>query len=242
MALAGDHVQIYVDGSELTGDLNHIGFGDRCTLHDVTTFGDAAHKFIAGQRQVTLEHAGYLNAQAARSHPVLRTGTVQGVVSVLLGQNAAPVVGDPAYSLRLIQGRYTTLPETARAIPFSAQLAGTGSAGGWGRALAINARFTSSTSGAGVDEGTATTRGGAVFLHIVQAAVTDTYSISVEGATNAAFTTGVVTLGTFALTASAVGSEQLALAGSIPQFVRFRATRTGTAGNLVRLSMTLVRF
>ncbi|MDX2136921.1 MAG: hypothetical protein SF123_02410 [Chloroflexota bacterium] len=52
----------------------------------------------------------------------------------------------------------------------------------------------------------------------------------------------MVTLGTFALNASALGSERLAIAGNIPQFVRFRTTRTGAAGNTVRLSMTLVRF
>jgi hypothetical protein len=222
--------------------MNRVNLVDRTATHDVTAFGDAAHNFIAGQRHINLEHAGYLNPQAARSHPVLRSGEVQGAVSVMLGQNSAPVVGDPTYSLRLIQGRYGTMPEVARVVPFLAQLAGTGGDGGWGRALAVNASFTNSTSGAAVDDGTATARGGAAFLHILQAAATDTYSIIVEGATNVGFSTGVVTLGTFALNASALGSERLAIAGNIPQFVRFRATRTGAAGNTVRIAASLVRF
>ena len=136
MALAGDHVQVYVSGFDLTGDMNRIGITDRYRTHDVTAFGDAVHNFIAGQRDLKLEHAGYLNAQAASSHPVLRSGEVQGVVSVMMGQNTAPAIGDPSYSLRLIQGRYGTMPEVARGVPFMAQLAGTGSDGGWGRVFA----------------------------------------------------------------------------------------------------------
>ncbi|MDX2136853.1 MAG: hypothetical protein SF123_02070 [Chloroflexota bacterium] len=63
-----------------------------------------------------------------------------------------------------------------------------------------------------------------------------------EDTINSGFTTGVVTLATFVLNASQVGSERVAITGSIPQFVRFRAVRSGSAGNTVRLSVTLVRF
>jgi hypothetical protein len=241
MALAGDHVQVLVGGFELTGDMNRIGVADRHTMHDVTAFSDAAHRFIAGQRQITLDHAGYLNAQAARSHPVLRGSEVSGVVSLLVGQNTAPIVGDPAFSLSMLQGRYQAMPEVSRVVPFKAQLVGRGTAGGWGRVLANNATFTNSTDGTAVDNGAATSSGGAAFLHILQAAASDTYAISVQGATDAGFTTGVVTLATFTLNAAQVNSERIAITGSIPQYTRWRAVRTGAAGNTVRLSVTLVR-
>lgn len=80
--LAGDHVQVLVNGYDLTGDHNQITIADARDMYDVTTFGDAVHKFLAGKRSVSFEHAGYLNASAARSHPVLRNNNVDGVVSM----------------------------------------------------------------------------------------------------------------------------------------------------------------
>ena len=108
--LAGDHVQVLVDGYELTGDLNRVSIPDTRDLYDVTAFGDAVHQFIPGRRTVALEHAGYMNADEARSHPVLKASSVAGIVSVLLGQNTDPAAGDPAYSLAIRQGKYSVIP------------------------------------------------------------------------------------------------------------------------------------
>ncbi len=46
--LAGDHVQVLVDGYELTGDSNKITVSDVRDMYDVTAFADAVHRFIAG--------------------------------------------------------------------------------------------------------------------------------------------------------------------------------------------------
>ena len=65
MALAGDHVQVLVDGYELTGDSNKIMPDDRRDLLEKTAFGDAAHHFLPGQVLNRLAHEGFLNADAA---------------------------------------------------------------------------------------------------------------------------------------------------------------------------------
>src|SRR5258708_5699333 len=135
MALAGKNVQVLVAGYDLTGDSNKLMMNDSRNVHDVTAFGDGVHRFIVGPRVVALSHAGYLNSAAAASHPVLKSAAVQGPVSVLLGQNANPAVGDPA-----------------------------------------------------------------------------------------------------------LGSDYKALSGTIPQYTRWKATRTGSAGNTVKIAVTLVRF
>lgn len=242
MAFSGDHVQVLVDGYELTGDSQRLTLGDRRSVYDVTTFGDAAHKFLPGPRQATLEHAGSLNAAAARSHPVLRSGRVHGGVSVLLGQNAAPAVGDPTYSLWVQQGRYQALPEMGKYVPFTAAFANAGALGGWGVALAIPTSFTDTTSGTPVDHDSATPGGGSAFLHILQAAASDRYTISVEGSATGVFGGEQTTLATFTLDGAALGSEQQSMAGPIPPYVRWKATRSGSAGDTVRIALNLVRF
>jgi hypothetical protein len=241
-ALAGDHVQVLVAGYELTGDLNTLTVNDKKEMYDVSTFGDAVHKFLPGRRMSSLDHSGYMNSTAARSHPVLKGISISGVVSLVLGQNTAPVVGDPSYCLSVLQGKYATVPETGKFVPFSASFNSQGNLGGWGRALAVPVTFTNTTTGSGVDNGASSANGGAAFLHVLQAAASDTYTIIVEGATNAGFSAGLTTLATFTLNASALGSERVAISGTIQQYTRFKATRSGSAGNTVKIAVFLIRF
>lgn len=239
--LAGDHVQVLVGGYELTGDSNSITISEARDMYDVTTFGDAVHKFIGGRRLISLDHAGFVDAGVGRSHPVLKEGAFSGMVSVLVGQNAAPVAGDPMFSLPVLQGQYKSLTEFNKALPFAAKFATLGYQGGWGKALAAPTQITNSANGAAQDNGAATSKGGAVFLHILTAAASDTYSFVVQGSTASNFSSPT-TLATFTLNGSAVNSQRIAIAGAIPQYTRWVATRTGSAGNPVKFAINLVRF
>lgn len=241
--LAGDHAQVLVSGYELTGDSNRIAINEAVDTHDVTAFGDEVHKFISGQRVSAIDHAGYLNSAAAGSHPVLKGIAVNGVVSVLIGQNAAPVVGDPTFSLLTQQNRYSAMPERGTFVPFGAYFANRGEVGGWGVALAVPTTFTNSTNGSAVDNGAATTNGGAAFLHVLQEAASDTYAFTIEGSTTGAFSGEQTTLATFTtLNANALGSERVAIAGTLPRYTRWKAVRTGSAGNTVKIAVSLIRF
>jgi hypothetical protein len=240
--LAGDHVQVLVSGYELTGDSNRITVEDKRDTYDVTAFGDAVHKFVPGKRAINLTHAGYLNANSARSHPVLKGVAVDGIVSVLLGQNTDPVVGDPMYSVAVRQGQYQSLVEMGKFVPFAAAFANRGDLGGWGAALAVPVTFTDSGNGSAVDNGAQTTGGGAAFLHVLTAAASDTYTIVVEESTTGAFSGEESTLATFTLDASALGSERQAISGTIQQYTRWKATRSGSAGDTVEIAVSLVRF
>lgn len=243
MALAGDFIQVLVGGYDLTGDSNRVMIGDRFDVHDVTAFGDQVHNVLLGQRQVVVDHAGYMNAAAGQSHPVLRGTALQGVFSVFVGDNAAPVASNPVFSLDVRQGKYAIAPETARYIPFMAMFANRGGNGGWGVALAALQTFTNTTTGTGVDNGVQTTNGGAAYLHLLEVAATDRYSITVEGATNSGFSAGLTTLATFTLNAAVIASERIAINGTIPQFTRIKVTRTiGSANNQFKISASLVRF
>jgi hypothetical protein len=241
-ALAGDYVQVLVGGYDLTGDTNRLAIADALDMHDVTVFGNQAYKVLPGLRRCLIGHEGYFDASAGRSHPVLKEVLLTGGISIYLGQNTVPTAGDPVYSLDGIEGQYSVSPEINKSITFGGLFAHRVGQGGWGVALAAQATFTNTTTGSVVDHGAATPNGGNAFLHVLQAAPSDTYVFTIEGATDSAFTTGVVTLATFSLNASQVDSESISIAGAIPQYTRFKAVRTGSAGNTVKISMSLVRF
>jgi hypothetical protein len=173
---------------------------------------------------------------------MLKGGNLQGSFSLMLGQNAVPAVGDPTYSLSFQQASYAAMPEVNKFVPFSADLVSAGLLGGWGIALTPPVTFTNTTTGTTVDEGAQTTNGGAAFLHVLQAAGSDTYTIIVEGSATGAFSGEEVTLATFTLDASALGSERIAISGTVHRYVRFKATRSGSAGDTVKIAASLVRF
>jgi len=239
MALAGEHIQVLVDGYDLTGDHNRVNIDDKRVMMNTTTFGDSVRKFIMGQRHAGLQHRGYMNADVAKSHPVLKGVDVDGVVSILVGQNDTPQVGDPVYCMAARQNRYQISAQVGGVIPFVATFANAGDRIGWGEALVVDASITDSTTGTAVDYGVSTNNGGAIILHITQATLTDTYNILVEGsADDIAYST----LGTFTADGSMVNSEHVSVIGNIPRYVRYRTVRTGSADDSLNLTVNLVRF
>jgi len=239
--LAGDYVQALIGAYELSADSTRVTINDRYDTYDVSSFGSQVHKFTNGKRNISIDHSGFMEAAAARSHPVLKAGNLSGMVSFVLGANASPVVGDIAYSLPILQSKYGMSPAVGSVVPFNATFANQGDLGGWGVALAVPISFTVTSNGSAVNNGGASSNGASAFLHILQAAANDTYTIILEGSATGSFGGEQTTLGTFSANASALTSERLALAGSIPQYVRWKATRTGFAGNTVRIAITLIR-
>jgi hypothetical protein len=157
-----------------------------------------------------------------------------------MGLNADPAVGDPVYNLLTQQEMYQTNAQFGEVLPFSANFSPrSGQDAGWGVALAVPVSFTNTITGSSVDNGAASSNGGAAFLHLLQAAGSDTYAIVVESSPDDSVWS---TLATFTLDASALGSERLSLPTSIPRYLRFKATRTGSAGDTVRLAIASVRF
>ena len=239
--LAGDHVQILVGGYELTGDSNHIDINDSRDLFDATAFGDQVHQFLPGQRMMAVQHAGFMNSESARSHPVLKGVHVDGLFSVYVGGNATPNAGDPVFSLLTQQARYGSLPQVNQLIPFHAAFANRGEFGGWGIALTPPTSFSRSSNGNAINSGTASNRGGLACLHVLTATATDSYNIRVEGSVSGAFAGEESALAAFALDGSVLGSEQIRINGTIPRYIRWKATRSGSDGDTVKIAISLIR-
>ena len=239
--LAGDHVQVLVDGYELTGDSNRISINDSRDLFDVTAFGDEAHKFLAGQRMMAVQHAGFMNSGEAGSHPVLQGADVDGLFSLYVGENAAPRAGDPVFSLLTQQGRYGALPQVNRMIPFRAGFANRGEDGGWGIALTQPVAVIGTTDGEAVDNGAASDGGGLACLHVLEAAGSDAYVITIETSGSGAFEGEQSVLASFSLDGRALGSEQVKIAGRIRRYVRWKATADPAATERARIAISLIR-
>lgn len=239
--LAGDHVQALVGGYELTGDSNRVSIDDGRDLFDITTFGDEARKFSPGQRTMAVQHAGFMNSAAAGSHPVLQGATVDGLFSLYLGENAAPTAGDPVFSMLARQGRYGALPQVNQMIPFQAAFANRGEDGGWGMALTPPLAVTGSTVGSALGNGASKAGGGLACLHVLEAADSDAYSITIEGSGSGAFAGEESVLATFALDGRALGSELVKIGGTIPRYVRWKATAGPSASDSIRIAISLIR-
>ena len=115
------------------------------------------------------------------------------------------------------QGRYGALPQVNRMIPFRAGFANRGEDGGCGIALTQPVAVTGTTNGG---RRWTTTHpamaGGLACLHVLEAATSDAYVITIEGSANGAFSGEESVLATFALDGRALGSELATIDGGDP--------------------------
>lgn len=143
MALAGDHVLVKLDDSGGTlrtfaeGDIMSIDLGMNFDQHDVTGFGDSAHKVINGQLNAPVTLRGYLTTTALTgTHTVINGAFVAGTqvsLEVQVGNNAAPTSGDPKYTGEFFIESYKSSLETGKAVTFEAILKpATGAGPTWG--------------------------------------------------------------------------------------------------------------
>jgi hypothetical protein len=132
MAIAGDHILVKLDDSSGTprqfanGDIIAIEVPLQADQYDVTGFGDVTHDVINGQMNLVVTMRGYLTLTATTgTHTVLRDVYQQGkqvTLEVQVGNNAAPITGDPKLSGEFYVESYVPMLETGKAITFTARL------------------------------------------------------------------------------------------------------------------------
>ena len=176
--LAGDHVQVLVDGYELTGDSNRIIIDESRDLFDITAFGDAVHKFSPGQRTMALQHAGFMNSAegALASGPAGGGGGRRCSRSTWARTRRRRLATRSSVCWRG-RGRYGALPQVNRMIPFRAGFCQSRRRWRLGdRADAAGRCDRDRLTGSTVDNGGANDGGGLACLHVLEAAAGDAYS------------------------------------------------------------------
>ncbi len=92
-----------------------------------------------------------------------------------------------------------------------------------------------------LDNGGASNGGALAGLHVLDAAAGDAYAITIESSGRGAFAGEERTLATFALDGRAIGSELIKINGRIPRYTRWKATRSGSAGDSIKIAVSLIR-
>lgn len=132
MALAGDHVVVKLDDSGGTlrtfanGDITAVDVPLSFDQHDVSGFGDEAHKFINGQINAPVRLRGFMTTTASvGTHTVIKGAYAAGIqvtLKVAVGNNATPITGDPEYSGEFLIESYRPMIDTGKAVMFEATL------------------------------------------------------------------------------------------------------------------------
>jgi hypothetical protein len=121
-----------------TGSITSVDLGLTFDQHDVSGFGDAAHRVINGQLQAPVTIKGHVTRTALTgTHTVINGAFAAGTqvtLRVAVGNNAAPVVGtDMEYSGEFFVASYKPMLESSKAVTFEAQLKpAIGTAPAWG--------------------------------------------------------------------------------------------------------------
>lgn len=197
---------------------------------EVTGFGDGCQNFITGIKSVSITADMLWDSSANSVHAALKTLPNNSHVTII---PEGYTLGIRDISLAFTQGNYG-----AKGDPTSAVQVGTLNFNSYGANSSIgsgwalqHATITSTTSNTGFDvNGGAVTAACAGTLHIWTPCATDTYSVIIEHST--ALGSGYATLITFTSNGSARTSERITVAsGTINQYLRVTATRTGAASN-----------
>lgn len=202
---------------------------------EATGFGDGAKNYIPGMATAKIGcDCLWDNTVSVGVNAKLQTSGQTGVITILPETGN---LGAASLTLPYLQANYT--PGAAVSdimkignIEFTSY--GNNNALELGVVL-YSGVITNTTTSSTFDNTLATTGAYAATLHIWTKAATDTYSIALQHSTNGSAWT---TANTFAINGSAIAAERLT-GTALNQYRRIVATRTGSAGNALGLTISL---
>ena len=203
------NTKVYMDGFDLSGDLNASNFDYGAEMLDGTHFGDEARVNEPGLATARLQHEGHWRAGGSGPDDAIfsRIGT-PNVVTTLCPESGA--VGEVAYTFRAMHPEYSLGGQVGELTPFSVSAEGDeGIAPVRGTVLNAAGSVTASGNGTGVE-----IAGGASYaaLHVLSASASDTLDVTVESDINGSFPSPV-TVATFSQM-SDTGSGWQAISGA----------------------------
>lgn len=228
MARLGKWAKIWVEGYNLTTRSTNVVTED---IHDEVP-NDAYttdHRYLAGQADGNITLDGYLDDAAGSTHDALETiaNATSKLVTIALGNNATPTIGDPTASMNCQQMEYTNNPDLTAQMAINAVFKNRGTTYGmeWGLLLA-DTTVTANGNQASVDNGASSAGGGVGYLHILALSAGDTITVLIEDSPN---NSDWSTLITFTLDGTALDAERLTVAGTVDRYVRVSYTVAGAS-------------
>jgi len=219
----GAQAKTYVGGRDLSGYLSQTNQSAENDKADVTVFSSTAMTYIAGLHDQVFSGEGVWDAQGTvGSDAVLGSASWSGsaVFSHFPAGDAIGSVGFGAYG---IETKYEidTPVEDANRIKFEAQ-----SSRGFDRLVSLEpltASFTAGTAASSVDNGAATSNGGAGYFHVT-ALNGGTIVGKIQHSTDNSSWSDLITFSNVTAGGSALAT---AVTGTVNRYLRFNGTATG---------------
>lgn len=221
------YTRLFVGGYDLSGDSRNLDSLDNSyTAVDLTGWSEAVRNGLADMLRATgvRGYQAYINDLAAGAFGVLKEPAAGLELSVLLGGNAEPVTGDPAYILAGVQLSAQASFESAAGVLKADFVPEAGIEQGNPLGVVLfNDALTATTNGSSVDNGAATSAGLHANLHITVTG-SGNYAFKIQHSTD---NSTWVDLVSFTITGGALASEHVSVSGTVNRYLRGVATRTG---------------
>lgn len=207
----GKDTEVWLHDIDLTSFLNSLDLKADTDTAETSTFGNDWKKFIPGQSGAVVDFAGLYDPDQTSVNDTLTASA-----GSLLTHGPAGMVaeGDAARLMTILATAYGESAAVGGVVAFKWSVLADGSLG-FGVCLHPLAQAASASNGSGVDGGASSANGGFAHLHVT--AITDDLDVTIEDSADGS--TDWQTIATFT-TASAVGSERQAIAGTIRRHVR----------------------
>ncbi|MBN1535192.1 MAG: hypothetical protein JW908_00565 [Anaerolineales bacterium] len=238
---AGRWNAIYYAGYDLSGLSNQFDFSVEFAEADTTGFLEGAENSIPDEPKGSAALTVFLDPDTDKSHDALKTpgSYTDHHLCILLGQNAAPTIGDPALAMVCKQFSYNAKFARKSAVMADVAVNSAGELPDVNGIVLANTTITNTTTFSVVDHSESTEDGGAGYLQILTPASTDTYVIKIQHSSDNITYSDLITF-------TADGSARISERGesgdvTVNRYMRVLATRTGSAGDDLKLCVVFAR-
>jgi hypothetical protein len=223
----GKWTKFWVEGYALTTLLTAINPDTQYDTIDVGGFTQDKY-YLAARGDSSLGIEGFFSDTAGETHTALSgiaSGTAASVVTVAIGNNATPTVGDPSISMTAQQLDYVGTPNLNEAVAVSANFkTGLDQVLDYG-VLLCDATITANGNQSSVDQSTSSAAGGVGYFHITALSAGDTITINIQDSADDAAWADLITC---TLDGTAVDGERVTVAGTVNRYVRAEYVVTGS--------------
>jgi hypothetical protein len=227
MTRAGKFTKIWVEQRALEAYILNANISSVFDEHEAGAYSeDKRYNVGRGDASVAIE--GFLDDTTDASHDAFKAISIaSSLITIALGNNATPTVGDIAACFDAQQVNYDVSPALEDLVTFTADMKARGNPIEWGVLLA-DATVTANGNQSSVDQAAQTTSGGVGYLHITSLSAGDTITVLIEDSAN---DSTWATLITFTLDGTAVDAERVATSTTetVDRYVRASYTVTGAS-------------
>lgn len=231
---------IYFAGYSLTGKSRSFDSVIEYAELDWTAFQDGVKNSAPGLPVGSVSVEAFLDPATNESHDAFK-GQVGSYTDkhllLLCGQNTTPTIGDPALLMAVKEFTYNPSIATAASVLANVQFMGQ-TEPFWGVCLA-NTTITNTTNFSSVDQSSSSSDGAEAILQVLTPTSTDSYATKVQDSADDSVWADLIT---FSADAQTRTSERGTVSGSVDQYVRAQAARTGAAGDDFKLAVGFARY